>query len=150
MAHNLHDWFKKTGYGLLILWVCGISPLIYFGSYSPHRGVQPYAVPVFLQSSRTQELQIALSELAVKQQTEQWLAHRLFAGADLYHPAQTVASVPLSTLYQEFIWVAGYTNPFWNVVSLFSWVVLAVLLGSSAWLPPPEKPPSSFLYSRPL
>lgn len=143
MTHSLHEWLKRIGYGLLIGWVCGISPLIYFGSYSPHRGVQPYPVTVFQQPDRISELHRALAQISTRQQTQQRFMQRLLSGADSFGPSQMVATV-VSSLYQGFIWATVYIIPFWNDLSLSGWVVLLALAGSSAWLPQPEKPPPPF------
>lgn len=143
MTHVLSNWSKKIGYGLLIVWVCGISPLIYFSGYSPHRGVQPHPVTVFQQPDRVNELRQTLAGISMQQKAEHWLVTSFLSGADSYRPAQTFATVA-SYLYQGFFWAAVYIIPFWNDLFLSSWVVLLVLIGSSAWLPPPEKPPAPF------
>ena len=141
LTNSVYLWIKKFTYGLLILWVCGISPLIFFEAYSPHRGVQPYPVIIFQQPDHVNELHQALAEIFKLQRVEQWLTYRLFAGEDFYRSAHPVADAALFIPYQGFIWTADDDIPFGNIFSLSGWVSFTAFTGSSAWLPPPEKPP---------
>ncbi len=132
-------WIKRIVYAWLIIWVGGISPLIYFGDFSSHQGVQSQ-ISFLQQSDRSHKLQLALAEISAKQHMEQQLIRLLSPNTDYFNATTHQIMMMTSTLYQGFIWVEEHTLPF-NTISLIGWVGLLVLLGSSVWLPPPEKPP---------
>ena len=141
----LRIWAKKLIYGWLIIWVCGVSPLIYFGSLSSHQGIEKQ-ISFLQQIERAQKLQLALAALSAEQQAEQMSRYLQLFGVGYFSASTHAVIAVASSLYKGFNWAMEYIIPFWNELSLFGWVVWPVLLESSVWLPPPKKPPS-FLYS---
>ncbi len=159
---SLLCWSKKILYGLLIIWVCGLSPLVYFGNYSSHQGVHSYQLSLFQKPGQFRELQLALAQISAEQRSEQMLIQRLFSKDHFFGTknhffgtknhffgtSHTVSFVAPSALYQGYIWATLNNISLRNADAFFGRVYSTVLLGSSVWLPLPEKPPSSFLYLR--
>jgi len=138
---TLSIWLKKIAYAFLILWVCGLTPLIYFEGFSSHFGKrETYHVNFLGQSERSQKLSRVLTEILEAQKESQKMSLLTSYADNLIGPNHTVAThFFLSIFNQSYLLVA--VDALQNNLSLNGWVWALVLIGSSAWLPLPEKPP---------
>ncbi len=131
------NWIKKFIYGLFILWVCGLTPLIFFEGFSSHFGKhQVYDINILGYSKRSQKLAKVsqLFQAGPKSQISSPVNHSI-------GPAQIGAvQLFLSTLNQSFLPVAA--GALQNVLLLWGWIIALVLVGNSVWLPLPKKPPT--------
>ena len=136
-------WPAKIAYICLVLWVAVISPLIYFGDYSSHKGVQGYQLNVWQNSSTAYKLNQALEQIAAQTQPEQQAA-RLHNG-----PSFSAANFAISAhgqnlnRYHEYLIAAIAVSVL--ILSLLFRHVLAHVLGKQLRLPPPERPPTFLL-----
>ncbi len=135
----LITWTKNFIYGLLILWVCGVGPLIYVESFSSHHGVQAYRIAILEKPGRSTRLPSDLREILARRPG--------------YEPAGPLTPQPQLIRVYHFTapgfflsaFRDGYVPPVKVTVydNLLPWgrVSTTVLIGSSVRLPPPEKPP---------
>ncbi len=147
----LAGWIKKFFYGVLIFWVGGVGPLIYFESFSSHQSVADYQVVVLGKSVRSPKLPSALREALSQQDLNQRAGNWLATSGPFLKTAQFVA--PNTTPFFLSIFRDGHLLLITQVTMLstlafFDRVLIVIPNGSSAWLPPPEKPPTSFLSGR--
>lgn len=137
-----NSWLSRIGYGLLVLWIGGIAPLIYFERFSAHQGLQGYE-PVLLKrwSPSPQlpfELQQALTNHLIPPH-ESWSQPE-----QSIRPYQTMGSISrlYSTLFRDGY---GFYSGFAPVIldlQLLGQVWPVAINGQSVWLSPPDKPPT--------
>ena len=137
-------WPVKIAYICLVLWVAVISPLIYFGNYSSHKGIQGYPLNVWQNSTTPYKLNQALEQIATQTQPERLTARPLYSG-----PSVSAANHAISvhgqnlTRYHEYLIAAIAASVL--ILSLLFRHVLAHVSSKHLRLPPPERPPT-FLF----
>jgi len=129
----------KLIYILLIIWVGGLAPLIYFENYSSHRGVQRVKV------SLLQEPEIGKLPAAFRQM---WTERSEWPPRGLYTRSQFIArniSLPgirsSAKIFRDGCLLTKTHTANLPGTSSSESVSVIQLTGSSVWLPPPEKPP---------
>ena len=137
-------WPAKIAYICLVLWVAVISPLIYFGNYSSHKGVQGYQLNVWQSSSTAYKLNQALEQIAAQIQPERKTARYLHSKSSIFavNHAISVHGQNLSR-YHEYL-IATIAVPV-LILSLLFRHALAHVAGKQLKLPPPERPPTFLL-----
>ena len=137
-------WPAKIAYICLVLWVAVISPLIYFGNYSSHKGVQGYPLNVWQNSSTVTKLNQALEQIAAQTQPEQQIARYLQSEPSIFaaNHAISVHGQNLSR-YHEYL-IAAIAVPA-LILSLLFRHVLAHVASKQLRLPPPDRPPTFLL-----
>ena len=139
-------WPVKIAYICLVLWVAVISPLIYFGNYSSHKGVQGYPLNVWQNSTTAYKLNQALAQIAAQTQPERQTARALSLHSG---PSVSAANRAIRvhgqnlTRYHEYL-IAAIVAPV-LILSLLFRHVLAHVSRKQLRLPPPERPPT-FLF----
>ncbi len=138
----LIGWVKKFLYSFLVLWVGGISPLIYAGSFSTHEDVPTYQLSILQSPNRAQKLQQILPKIFGLRQPE-WPSGRVTArsqGIGPRHPAvATTIRLLLTALHEGLLPAADIT--IWHIPALSGRISVLTPTVHSVWLPPPEKPP---------
>ncbi|RMF01677.1 MAG: hypothetical protein D6768_10080 [Chloroflexi bacterium] len=142
---------KKIAYLLLVLWVCGVGPLMYFERFSSHQIVQK-TQPLVLGYTVGHSPHLPAELLAALGRTpgpQPGLAHGSRA-------IQQPALVPVNSMPQFYLSVFKDGHMFAVAVVPFLMVALAAAVistlnirGKSAELPPPDRPPT-FLFRRVL
>ncbi len=133
-------WPVKIAYVFLVVWIAVISPLIYFGNYSSHKGVRGYQLNLWQKSNQVDKLHQALEQIAAQTQPEQQVVRYLQSG-----PVITAANYALSvhgqnlTRYHEYL-IAGVVLPV-LILSLLFRHTLTHVTGKQLRMPPPDHPP---------
>lgn len=141
LSRKLDIWIRKVLYSLLIFWVCGVGPLIYFESFSSHRGARGYQPIILGKSARPRQLPPELVQ-ALKRYLDQTPANWVIP----FRWTNTYQVVTYTTPYFTSIFGDGYgllviqSTPLDNF-SFFGPASILSYGGSSIWLPPPKKPP---------
>lgn len=145
LTRKLDIWTRKVLYGLLIFWVCGVGPLVYFESFSSHRGLRGYQPTILGKSARPTQLPPALVQ-ALNQHLNRtpanwvipsrWATAYRVATFSIAHYFVSIFGDGFGLLMTQHISLDNFF--FFGPVSVISYG------GSSAWLPPPEKPPLLF------
>jgi len=133
---GLVSWSKKLVYLFFILWVGGLTPLIYFEGVSSHFGKrQSYlAVNLLGQSKRSQKLAQVRAEILKVQNRSQ---------ASSIGPNRPVATQFFTTILNQSYLLAAIDAPE-NNLHFWGRILAIWLAEESVWLPLPEKPPPSF------
>jgi hypothetical protein len=135
---KLFSSLKKTIYGLFILWVCGLTPLIYFEGYSSHFGAgQTFNVNFLGQSDRSQKLAQIRSEISEQSQT----LPKLSPQSNQIAPQQTVAAYFFLSIFNSSFLLAAIDSPASVTLFCLGKVPELVLVENSVGVPLPEKPP---------
>lgn len=139
-------WFKHIGYGLLLLWVGGIGPLIYFDAFSPHQGLRLYHITL-LEPVRVRQ-PLAPPPEPLESVFRRQLLKQTRGQSDFVTAGQK-ATAGLAHFFESSLGQGFLFNLAQIIISNesppISRVSLLALTGRSAWLSPPEKPPSIFL-----
>ena len=137
-------WPAKIAYICLVLWVAVISPLITFGNYSSHKGVQGFQLNVWQNSTTTYKLNQALAQIATQTQPERQTARSLYSGPSVSAANRAIRVHGQNlTRYHEYL-IAAIAAPV-LILSLLFRHVLAHVSRKQLRLPPPERPPT-FLF----
>ena len=136
-------WSAKIAYICLILWVAVISPLIHFGNYSSHKGVQAYQLNLWQSSNQVQKLHKILEEIAAHSPSEQ--AARFLHSGPIITAANHIVSTHGQNLtrYHEYL-IAAFAIPVLILALLFRHSLTAIT-SKQIKLPPPEHPPPYLL-----
>ncbi len=141
----LMTWTKKIIYGLLLFWVCGVGPLIYFESLSSHQGVSAYHLTIFEKPNRPDGL-LALSEIFAQQQGQSFSRYK-WLRSNLIKPNLSLTSTIGVLIFGLQIWLLPLAIFNLSILVFRGRVLSDPLIGHSAWLSPPEKPPRLLSYS---
>jgi hypothetical protein len=137
LKKNLIDQFQKLIYGLFILWLGVLAPLVYFDPFAANHHVQPYRFALSKARSRVHPLPLE----SVATQLMQQLKQKLTRQQDVIS-----TSSPFSGLTHSLQWglnqlylIASVTG---LLLLLFGRLSLVEQLSStSVNLSPPEPPP---------
>ncbi len=144
-------WPQKIIYGLLIFCVGGIGPLTFFDAFTPDHA-HPYHFSLLERQRNAHPHQHNHKHLPDSaglstQQTDRSLPKRLPASPYFVAAQQGIVS-GVASFFQSGL-SCGYllTIIQRGIISnntLLSYISLSPVTGYSAWLPPPENPPSIF------
>jgi hypothetical protein len=137
LKKNLIDQFQKPIYGLFILWLGVLAPMVYFDPFAANHHVRPYHFALFEGHGRVHSALPAIVASSLKQQLNYKLTHQ-----------QEVISnrSPFPGLAYALQWGLGQlylvTAVTGLLLLLFGPLRLAQYLSAvSVDLSPPEKPP---------
>lgn len=138
-------WLKKILYALLLVCVGGVGPLIYIDALSPHLGVRTYHIAIF-ESGRARQPSALPATLRGLLLYQRWLAQ--ISGQTDWLSTPPKAAAGLARFFESDLSQGYLLNTARFTISAGSLPVsrisLAALIGRSACLAPPEKPPSFF------
>jgi hypothetical protein len=144
-------WAQKFIYGWLIFCLGGIGSLTYFDGFLPghDQGQHPYHLSLFEAPNHHHDSRPHSPEPeSLAQPPSLWLISRFGAGADFIiaqqHLAAGLAQFFASGLNDGYLSTMAHSQIF-NDTSPLGSLLLVILTGHSALLPPPEKPPQSNL-----
>lgn len=140
------NWMQKLIYGWLIFCIGGVGPLTYFDGFTPGHAhdEHPYHWTIFEGPPHVHNPLPPLSE-TLAEQDHFWLISHLTFQTELLISAQSLTSgfsrFFTSGLSDGYILTASHLKVV-NLPARFSLITLVALTGRSAWLAPPDKPPT--------
>lgn len=148
LKKSLTIWAQKFIYGWLIFCIGGIGSLTYFDGFLPgHEHAQhPYHLSILegVHHHSHDSLPLPLQSEVLAQRISLWLVSRFRIDIDFIvaqqHLAPGLAQFFASGLNHGYLLTVGRAHIF-NNTSFFGSVMVHILTGRSALLPPPEKPP---------
>jgi hypothetical protein len=129
--------FQKSIYGLFIIWLGVLAPLVYFDGFAANHHVQPYHLALFERHNQVYFPAPAL----VASQLRQQLSQRLTRQQDVISASSPFSGLahPLQGSLSQLYLLAGMTG---LLLLLFGRLRLTEpLSATSLALLPPEKPP---------
>ena len=137
LKKSLITQFQKSIYGLFILWLGVLAPLVYFDRFAANHHVQAYRFALFEGHHRLRPL----PPEAVASQLLLHLKQRLTRQQDVISTSSPVAGLAHSLQWSlgQLYLSAGVTNLLLLLSGLLS--LVEPLSTASADLPPPEEPP---------
>ncbi len=137
-------WTKKILYSLLIFWVCGIGPLIYFETFSTHQGVQGYQPVILGQAARSTRLPSELVQ-ALNHHLPQTLNEIVIGNALNLYQTRPFGLYQVLSFWEGHGVLANF-SPILFELRLVGSVWMFIVLARLVWLPTPEKPPPFYHY----
>jgi hypothetical protein len=142
------SWAKNLIYSGLIFCIGGVGSLSYFDGFLPghDHGQHPYHLSIFEEPNHYHDLPPHESESEqLAQQLRIWMISRFMPDGSFLiaspHFAPGLAQFFTSGLSDGYILTVACPKIF-DLPSLVGLVTPDMLIGQSAWLVPPEKPPS--------
>jgi hypothetical protein len=132
---------KRLTHGLLILWACGLAPLLHIQNYSSHFGAEnSYTLSILGQNNQALKLTLVFAEIYEHQQ-QAWPTHHLaWTQADFIYSGLVQISTLFGSSFYDHVLIVNATS-LKTTWSSFGRVAAADWVGVSVDLPQPDKPP---------